>query len=188
MANKLPPDYFKDAQTPASVLLYFVLYYYGTEAFDWEPELLRKELQEDYNIELTDLQSDKIQAAMVILQTNLFSQDWVVLEKITHLFNNHHDDFETVNPVEVEELVSAVAEIDVMGVDEDFWWSDEVRAYIGLALYNYGCVVPPSCLADAIMPTYDGTANLEKTEALNEIYSVRKAQIEKMLTEVASLV
>ncbi|NBQ67399.1 MAG: hypothetical protein EBU46_00665 [Nitrosomonadaceae bacterium] len=188
MATKLPPDYFKDTQTPASVLLFFVIHYYGVEAFDWEPELLRQELKEDYNIELTDLQSDKIQAAMVLLQTNLFCQDWVVMEKITHILNNHHDDFETVNPVEVEELVAAVAEIEVMGVEEDFWWSDEVRAYIGLALYNYGCVVPPSCLAEAIMPPFVGTANLEKTEALNEVYRVRKTQIEKLLTEVAALI
>ena len=87
-------DVLKDEKAPAIALLSIVVQRYGVEAFDWQPEFLRDEIKNDFNVELSDLQSDKLQAAITILKTDLFETQWEVFKTVCHLLNNTPDLFE----------------------------------------------------------------------------------------------
>lgn len=185
----LPLMYLRDPQTSGVVLLYLAMYYYDTDCFEWEPELLRKEFEEDFNVHLTDLQSDKLQAAITIMTTDLYEQDWCVFETISHLLSNHHDDFENLNPAEAEEIINSLVEVELIkrGDTDGIQFSDDVNAYAGIAFFEYGMHRAPDLFSSAIVPFLKPGDDREKNEALKELYDNRKTHIESQLNSLRSL-
>ncbi len=207
--SKLILDVFKDEKAPALALLSCVIRKYGVESFDWEPGILRAEIEDDFDITLSDLQSDKIQAAITVLTTNSFQDQWEAFEKICHLFNNVADDFSMVNPLEAEEIAQALADYYLINVVENAvenptnepeldqipdergenisptTYSPEVRAYVGQILFDYGCCAAPKLFPTAILPggVVPGD-NTEKEQALEEIFNARLEFIMAYLEEM----
>jgi hypothetical protein len=174
-------DVLNYEKAPALALLYVVIKKYGVEAFSWQPEFLREELESDFNVCLSDLQSDKLQAAIIILQTDLFEGQWEVFKTICHLLNNTPDNFEDATGLEAEEVASALAQYKLLvGSTGTPPFSDEVNAGAGVVFYNYGMSEAPSILPTASIPGYAVKADpTEKNQALSEIYdSCTKSIIE----------
>ena len=63
------PALFKEERLPGVALLAIAVAEFGTDCFDWEPEILRANLSDELNIEITDRQSDKLQAAITVIST-----------------------------------------------------------------------------------------------------------------------
>ena len=169
----------KDDKAPAIALLYLVLRKYGTEAFEWQPEFLRDEIQQDFNVTLSDLQSDKLQAAITVLQTDLFENQWEVFKTVCHLLNNTPDTFEDATPLEAEEVASALAQYRlIVGTEGTPPFSDEVNAYVGVVFYNYGMSEAPSIFPSAVLPAHAVKADpIEKSQALSQLYDERTKDI-----------
>lgn len=186
----LPITFWKDPHTPAFVLLSMVINKYGTACFDWEPELLRKELEEDYNVTFSDLQSDKLQAAITILSTDQIEEHWEAFETCCHLLNNEPDNFETFEPLEAEEIAHALPELELIkGAElEPILYGDEVRAYAGIIFHAYGMCQPPRIFPTAIMPTsVTQCDDTEKNEALEELYNARRDFLHGLVKRVATM-
>jgi len=168
-------EVLKDEKAPAIALVDVVLRKYGTEAMSWQPEFLREELESDFGVTLSDLQSDKIQAGFTILQTDLFQSQWEVFKTVCHLLNNTPDSFEDPTPLEAEELAAAMAHYRLfVGDAEDTPpFSDEVKAYAGVVLYHYGMSESAAIFKDALMPTSVKADPSEKNAALSAIYDAR---------------
>jgi hypothetical protein len=167
-------DVFKDEKAPAFALLTVALRKYGFDILDEEAELLRLQIERDYDIKLSDLQSDKLQAAIIVLHTDHFEYDWRVFETICHLFNNaecHHD---VLDPLEAEEIPVALAEVAMIKSSiepkEDLDYGDEVRAYAGHIFYEYGLHKAPKIFPTAIMPKSVECNDKEKNAALSELF------------------
>lgn len=143
--NKLPLGILRDEKAPAIALLALVTNKYGTECYEWEPQILKSELENDFSIKLSDLQSDKIQAAIVVLTTELYEDQYEVFETCSHLLNNQEDTFEDVTPLEAEEIISALAHAQLIleGQEDRLNFSDEVNAYVGHIFYEYGFCTSP---------------------------------------------
>jgi len=187
--SKLSLEVFKDEKAPAIALLSCVIKTYGVEAFDWEPEILRAEIERDFDMTLSDLQSDKIQAAVTVIASPFFQEQWEVFEKICHMFNGVPDEFDTANPLEAEEIAQAMADYYLLNYDDQeaehkpeqegmfedpSVFSDEIRAYCGRVFYEYGCHSAPTIFPTALLP--DGVVpgdNTEKDGALKEIFDAR---------------
>jgi len=168
-------DIFKDQSAPAFALLVCVLKKYGFEALEWDPSLLRQDIEKEYNLVLSDLQHDKIQAAILLLSTNSYETYWPAFEKCNHIFNNDADDFDTLNPLEAEELITGFAEASlikqaVLDKDEPFEFSEEIRAYAGVVFHDYGMHSAPELFSTAIMPTSVKCDDKEKNLALAELF------------------
>jgi hypothetical protein len=177
--DDLPLTFFKNTDVPAIVLLVLVTKKYGTECYDWQPELLRKELEED-GINLTDLQSDKLQAAILVLTTDQVESHWEVFEKCCHLFNNNLDDFEACCPLEAEEIAMALPEIEAIrnAEHESIQYSDDINAYTGIIFHEYGLCKAPKIFPSSLLPKVVNLCDSsEKDEALIELYEARKASI-----------
>ena len=186
-----PLSLLRDQNAPASVLLAVVIAKYGTECFDWESEILRAEVDDDFGVKLTDLQADKLQAAITILTTDHFESNWHVFNVCVHLLNGEHADFDTLEPVEAEQIAAIMPEVAFLRNDDDgITFSDEVNAYVGLIFSEYGCISAPTIFPTAIMPTglnFNIQASmLEKNEALSEMYQAKKEQLDNYLTKVRS--
>ena len=173
--TKFSLDVLKDEKAPAIALVAVVVRKYGMEASEWQPEFLRDELKSDFGVEISDLQSDKIQAGFTILTTDAFQSQWEVFKTVCHLLNNTSDSFDDPTPLEAEELASALAHYKLFVDDGDDMppFSDEVKAYIGVVLYHYGMSEPALIFKDALMPHSVKADPSEKNAALGEIYDVR---------------
>lgn len=176
---KLSLEVLKDEKAPALALLAVVISKYGTECFEWSSEYLRKELESDYSITMSDLQSDKIQTAIVILTTEMFEDQYEVFETCTHLLNNQEDTFVDVTPLEAEELIAGLAHYRlIMEGHEERQFSDEVNVYAGFIFYEYGFCEPPGLFPTAIIPYKVNQADMtEKNAALQELFDSKTKQI-----------
>jgi hypothetical protein len=175
-----------DDDAPVSALLFVIIKTYGTACFEWESVILRNELETDFDIKLTDLQSDKIQAGITILTTDMYESDIRTFEVCSSLFNCSAQDFEDFEPLEAEELITALTEIMMLKM-ENLEFSQEVNAYAGEVFFNYGFCNTPKLFPTAIMPEGKPKVcdDLEKNEALQEIFDARiksvKAYLEDMV-------
>lgn len=170
-------DVFKDQSAPAFALLAVTIRKYGLSILEEEAELLRSEIDRDYDIRLSDLQSDKLQAAINILLTDHFEDDWRVFETCCHLLSNQPTEHDVLNPLEAEQIAIGLAEArliksEILATDEAILFGDEVRAYAGHIFYEYGFHKAPSIFPTAIMPSSVPADDVEKNEALNELYTV----------------
>lgn len=164
-------EILEDESAPALVLLALVTKEYGKECYEWEPLVLKAELQDDFDCSITDLQSDKIQAAITLLTTDIYETNINVFETLNYLFINQPDNLEELNPLEAEELISGMTEAYLIRAEKmDF--SPEIRVYAGQIFYEYGMHKPPELFPEAIMKETEGDDS-EKNEALKELFEAK---------------
>lgn len=173
----------KDEKAPASALLAVFLKKYGTEGLEWDPQVIRMEIEEDFDLKLSDLQSDKLQAAITVLTTETFESQWPVFETCCHLFNNIPDDMETLDPLEAEELIAGICEATLIR-HEKLEYSDEVRSYAGLVFYEYGLSEAPELFPHALLPQTHDSDDSGKNEALREIFNAHLSYVRGYLAKI----
>lgn len=168
---KTDKQILKDGDAPVSALVSVVVKNYGVECFEWESVILRNEIENDFGFELTDLQSDKIQAGITVLTTDMYESDIRTFEVCTRLFTSTAQDFEDFAPLEAEELISAMTEVMLLKM-ENLDFTSDVNAYAGGVFFDYGFCKSPKLFPTAIMPEGKPIAcdDLEKNEALQEIF------------------
>lgn len=166
-------DVYKDSKAPAYALLAVTLRKYGLSALEEEPELLRAEIDRDYDIKLSDLQTNKLQAAITVMLTDHFEHDWKVFETIGHAINGSLVDHDILTPLEAEEIAVMLAEAVLIKSDTGenrIDYGDEVRAYAGLIFHDYGMHKAPKIFPQAIMPKSVECDDKEKNLALKELF------------------
>ena len=183
---KTKKEILLDDKAPCTALIKLIIQEYGTECFDWEPPVLKAELQDDFECELSDLQSDKLQAAILVLTTDMFESHINVFVACCKLLNSHPADIDEFDVLEAEELICGLTEAYMIrGEKLDF--SPEVRLYAGQVFYDYGMHKPPTLFPDALMKEREGDDS-EKNAALQEIFDekiktteeyVRNAQVKQ---------
>lgn len=184
---KTDKQILKDEDAPVSALISVIVKNYGVECFDWESVILRNELENDFDFELTDLQSDKIQAGITVLTTDMYESDIRTFEVCSRLFNNSSQDFEDFEPLEAEELISAMTEIMLLKM-ENVDFRSSVNAYAGEVFFNYGFCKAPKLFPTAIMPEGKPEVcdDLEKNEALQEIFDENIKRVKNYLDKMVS--
>lgn len=170
-------DIYLDKDAPGFVLLGITLKKYGVESLEYDPELLHYQIDKDYDIKIPDLNMDKLQAAMIVMQTNHFYDDWRVFETCCHLFHNELVEADIVNPLDAEDIAVGLAEATLIKscvIDDasELQFDDEIRAYAGKIFWDYGLSTAPTIFRDAIMPNSPGSAENDpnKNEALRELF------------------
>jgi hypothetical protein len=178
-------EILKDELAPVTALLHVVTMDFGSEAFGWEPQILRNELEERYSLEISDLQSDKIQAGITILTTNLYETDIRTFEVLTSLINHTAQDFEDFEPLGAEEIIVGITEAFSIRM-EPIEYGDSVRVYAGKVFHDHGFHRAPELMPDAIMPEgfpTDG-CDAEKNLALNEIFEAKVKSVESYMKKL----
>ena len=166
---KTPKEVLEDEKAPATALLVTAIRKYGNDCFEWEPLVLKAELQRDYDCEISDLQSDKLQAAITVHTTDMYEHSLKAFETLNHLFNHQPDHLDELNPLEAEELVCGMTEAYIIR-GEPIMFSPEIRVYAGKVFHDYGFHKPPTLFPQAIMQEREGSDD-EKNEALQELFN-----------------
>lgn len=166
-----PKQILEDEKAPAIVLIALITKKYGKECYQWDPLVLKAELQEDYVCTVSDLQSDKIQAAITLLVSDIYETNINVFETLNYLFNHQPDNLDELNPLEAEELICGLTEAYLIR-SEEINFSPEIRVYAGQIFHDYGLHKPPTLFPAAIMKEREGD-DTEKNEALQELFDAK---------------
>jgi len=182
----------KDEKIPGFALLAIVTDKYGTDCYNWQPEDIKKSISDDFGVELSDLQSDKLQAAIIVLATDMYEYQWETFAVISHVLAGVCENFENVDPdeVEAEEVIRALAEVTLIknAEHEPLQFNDEVRAFAGLVFEKYGFSKPPKLFVSAIMPPFVKECDdTEKNEALQEMYDEATKFINQWADRIKSI-
>ena len=182
-------DVLKDQNAPAFAILCSVVKSYGLEVMEIDPSILRDYLEEHLSITITDLQQDKLQAAIVVATTDAYESNWSVFEACNHLFSGHSTDTDTINPLEAEELIVGIAEATLLkeGIlekDEEIKYDDEIKVYAGHVFHDYGMHKAPKLFPQAIMPGSVKAEDKQKNSALNELFEAHLEYVLNYLEKI----
>lgn len=135
----------------ASSLLAIVVDQYGIEAISgpeaWHPETLRRELEQDFGVELPTINGDKLFAAIDILTSDRFFKQVTTFVTCCNVLSGSHPDFWSFDKAEVDEVAWGLTEgLLIAAPDEDEPFSDEVRYYVGKITRDEGIKTPPDVL------------------------------------------
>lgn len=183
-------DVLQDETAPAIALLTVLIKQYELSYLqESDPTFLREDIEGDFSVSISDLQADKIQAAINLVTTDTFFHDWRVFEVTLHAFCNNATDPDVLAPVSAEELVTGLAEVmlistSILDDDEVLHFGDEVRAYAGKIFSDYGFYRAPRLFPTAIMPNTNKHDDKAENEALEELFDLRTKAILTYLDNV----
>lgn len=146
-------NYLKNPDTYALVLIAILLDNYGTEWLSWEIDTIEMELQDDFYVDIPQINCDKIQALMTVMTSDIPYRDWVAFNMTCEALNDNDVDAAVFDPVAPEELawgLTQMAMVEDNNTRPEF--DDEVKRYIGVILAEHGIHNPPDVLRLAIMP------------------------------------
>jgi len=137
---------FTDDNVPAFVLYSICVGQFGGDIHEWEPETLWLEIQDEFKVECSESNKDKLQAAITLVVTNKFYENFRVFEGIGKAFSNQSPNFEWVTPLTPEECAWVVAEARLIDSTPEEY-SLEVKAYVREVLREGGLYMSPPQLA-----------------------------------------
>ena len=145
-------DVMMEPSSFGTTLLIALIDSYGTECIQWEPETLRKQVEEDLDINLPGSTMDRIMAAMSVLASDMF---FVSIEG----FNNTCEslNFGAVSgnkfiPCELDDIIWGCTEARLLLGAEEYDsadWSHDIGRYTGLQLSLEGVTKAPSIIGFA---------------------------------------
>lgn len=144
---------WKSRETFASVLLTLFLDKFGIEALDWDPATITLEIEEEFDVELSQLALDKLLVAIQILTTDKFFKSLPDFVTFCNVMGGDTYRPDMWDPADAEEVAWGITEallISPPDDDDPEPFTDEVRGYIGAVLDSEGIINAPDILRIAL--------------------------------------
>lgn len=146
-------SFLENKDTYGTVLLSIVLDNYGAEVLEWDTSTLIKELEEDFNAVIPQVNFDKLYAMITAVSTDSFYQDWVAFGAICTALDSDRFDKDILDIPSPEQMSWGITEVHL---NEDPsampLFSDDVKKFQGVALEFFGMARKPDIMKDAILP------------------------------------
>ena len=126
-------------------LFLIVMDKYGPEALEWAPETIRRELEDDFQLQLPQYTMDKLMAAVTIVTTNYFYKDVTRFIEVCNILAGDEFQPDEFEPADAGEILLAMTESLLLWppdgeADTDF--SEEIQEYIRQVLDDEGILKP----------------------------------------------
>jgi hypothetical protein len=139
--------------TFASVLLTLFLDKFGTEALQWDPTTITLEIEDEFDVELSQIALDKLLVAIQILTSDRFYKSLPDFIAFCNVLSGDTYRPDMWDPADAEEVAWGVTEALLIYPPEDNDeepFTNEIRAYIGAVLDREGLINPPDILRIAL--------------------------------------
>ena len=127
-------------------LFLLVMDRYGPDALQWAPETIRRELEDDYQLQLPKYTLDKIMAAISIVTTNYFYKDVTRFIELCNILAGDEFQPDEFEPADASEILLATTEALLLWPpdedSEDTEFSEEIHEYISQVLQEEGILKP----------------------------------------------
>lgn len=187
---------WKSRDTFASVLLTMFLDKFGTEALDWDPTTILLEIEEEFNVDLSQLALDKLLTAIQILTTDRFYKSLPDFIAFCNVLSGDTYRPDMWDPADAEEVSWGLTEaLMIYPPDDDDQepFTEEIRAYIGAVLDREGLINPPDILRIAlrearVSPSIeDFSDDPQMFSAIYDLEEGKRADIEQTMQERTTL-
>lgn len=155
---------FQDSDSFATTLVAALLDTYGTEALEWHPETIYKEITEDFNVKMEPALFDRLMAGILLLTTDRFYRSVPDFIAICNVLSGATLDADSFDPADAAECAWGITEgllLSPPDEEDENPFSQEIVGYVQAALQDEGIMVPP----DILRLGFKEDANWERVQA-----------------------
>lgn len=151
--------------TMATISHAIALHFFGQDIYEWEPETLAMELQDELGVNVDEDNMDRLHAIIAAITSNSFNNDWAAFTAICSALSGETDP-EDIAEMTAAEFAWGVVEVGLNDDDESSIYSPDICALVGTVLDQEGFVTAPQWLNFAKMPEkYMGYESQGQAEA-----------------------
>lgn len=189
----------------ATTLLMLFVDAYGTDGFQWHPETIQMEIEEDFRLKLPPANFDRLMTAINLITGDDFYKSLPDFIMYCNVLSGDTYDPRTWDPADAAEIAWGITEgllINPPDERDDSPFTDEIVAYIGHALNAEGIMTPPDVLKIAVRDNdpeafvagqysddplmFDSIYDLEQSKTA-EINQLIVANIQRLASQLESL-
>lgn len=150
--KRLYNELLRNPATFATTLVTVLIDTYGSEALTWDPETIALELRDDFNVELSAENFDKLMTGISLLTTDEFYLLVPEFISVCNILSGDTYDPRTWDPADAEEVAWGITEAMLLAPpdNEEEPFTQEIRAYIGEVIDMEGIINPPDVLRIAL--------------------------------------
>lgn len=144
---------FMSADSFATTLLTLFVDMYGTAGFNWDPETIRMELEEDLRVKIRQANFDRLMVAINLIKSDDFYQSLPDFISYCNILSGDTYDPRNWDPADAAEIAWGMTEallIQPPDDEEENPFAEEIVAYIGQVLNQEGIITPPDILKVAV--------------------------------------
>jgi len=135
------------------VLLTLFLDRFGMEGLEWDPSTMALEIEEEFNVKLSQGSLDKLIVCIQILTTDRFFKNLPDFISFCNVLGDDTYRPDMWDPADAEEIAWGVTEalmIEPPDENDPDPFTNEIRSYIGAVLDSEGIINPPDILRIAM--------------------------------------
>jgi hypothetical protein len=171
-------------ETFGSVLLTLFLDRFGMEGLEWDPATIALEIEEEFNVKLSQSSLDKLIVCIQILTTDRFFKNLPDFISFCNVLGDDTYRPDMWDPADAEEIAWGITEallIEPPDEKDPEPFTDEIRGYIGAVLDSEGIINPPDILRIALR-TNRVSKNItdfsDDPEMFNAVYDLETGKTE----------
>ncbi len=140
-------------ETFATPLVALCVDTYGTECFEWQPETLVLEINDDFRVTLPGTSLDRLLTGINLITSDSFYKSLPDFVTFCNIMSGDTYDPRTWDPADAAEIAWGITEGLLLSPPEDDDenpFTEEIVAYIGAAIDRAGMIHPPDVLKIAV--------------------------------------
>ncbi|WP_353208408.1 hypothetical protein [Sphingorhabdus sp.] len=171
-------------ETFGSVLLTLFLDRFGMEGLEWDPATIALEIEEEFNVKLSQGSLDKLIVCIQILTTDRFFKNPPDFISFCNVLGDDTYRPDMWDPADAEEIAWGITEalmIEPPDENDPEPFTDEIRGYIGAVLDSEGIINPPDILRIALRSnrvSKNITDFSDDPEMFNAVYDLEAGKTE----------
>ena len=171
-------------ETFGSVLLTLFLDRFGMEGLEWDPATIALEIEEEFNVKLSQSSLDKLIVCIQILTTDRFFKNPPDFISFCNVLGDDTYRPDMWDPADAEEIAWGITEalmIEPPDENDPEPFTDEIRGYIGAVLDSEGIINPPDILRIALRSnrvSKNITDFSDDPEMFNAVYDLEAGKTE----------
>lgn len=153
MPKNILQEAWTSRETFATVLLTLFLDRFGMEALEWDPSTVALEIEQEFDVDLSQMSLDKLMTAVHILTTDRFFKSLPDFIAFCNVLSGDTYNPGVFDPADAEEVAWGITEALLIAPPDEQDpepFGDEIRAYIGGVLDKEGIINAPDVLRIAL--------------------------------------
>lgn len=166
------------------MLLTLFLDRFGMEGLEWDPATIALEIEEEFNVKLSQSSLDKLIVCIQILTTDRFFKNPPDFISFCNVLGDDTYRPDMWDPADAEEIAWGITEalmIEPPDENDPEPFTDEIRGYIGAVLDSEGIINPPDILRIALRSnrvSKNITDFSDDPEMFNAVYDLEAGKTE----------
>jgi hypothetical protein len=189
--NRLYRELLGNPDAFATTLVTLFIDTYGSEGLQWDPESVALELKDDFQIELSAGNFDKLMIGINLVTTDEFYNLVPEFISTCNILSGDTYDPRTWDPADAEELAWGITEGMLLSPpdNEEEPFTKEIRAYIGEVIDMEGIINPPDVLRIALRGSGNESRDIpgefsDDPLMFESIYKLEQGKTDDIMAEV----